>query len=175
MPDADSVSELPGLKVLWAPWRLQYIEKASGSGYRNFFLELPKQDEDRKNGILYRGEHAFVILNAYPYASGHLMVAPYQETVEILDLSDEALLEIQKLVGRAINWLRAAYNPAGFNVGVNLGVAAGAGVPTHIHWHVVPRWNGDSNFMSVTAGVRVIPQSLEETYDRLKGILDAEL
>lgn len=167
-------SEEPeGLKVLWAPWRLKYIEQASGE-YKNFFLELPTQTDDRKNGIIHRGKTAFVLLNAYPYASGHLMVAPYQETADILGLSDDCLLEIHKLVGRSVKWLTAAYNAHGFNIGVNLGKAAGAGVPTHLHWHIVPRWAGDSNFMSVTAGTRVIPQSLEETYDRLRAVIEAE-
>jgi ATP adenylyltransferase len=161
--------------VLWAPWRLEFIEKAGPNGYANFFVELPRQEDDRSNLLLYRGENAFVVLNAYPYASGHLMVAPYQECAELLDLPDATLLEIQRLIGRAVTWLRAVYRPDGFNIGANLGRAGGAGVPTHLHWHVVPRWNGDSNFMSVTAQTRVLPEALLVTYDRLRAAIEGGL
>lgn len=156
------------MERLWAPWRYTYIKTAVEGGGECIFVELPKLDEDRKNLILYRGKHAFVILNAYPYTSGHLMVAPYKHTANMSELSDAEHLEIQKLIAMCIEWLTTAYNPQGFNIGVNMGRAAGAGIEGHLHWHVVPRWSGDTNFMPVVGEVRVLPQSLEETFDTLR-------
>lgn len=132
------------------------------------FVDLPAADDDRENLLLYRGASAFVMLNAFPYTNGHLMVAPYRHTAEMRDLGDEELLEINQLVAKAIGWITAVYNPDGFNIGVNLGSAAGAGIPTHIHWHIVPRWSGDTNFMTTVGDVRVLPQSLADSYDRLR-------
>jgi ATP adenylyltransferase len=124
--------------------------------------------------FLYRGRTAFVMLNAFPYTSGHLMVAPYKHTARMDELDDAELLEINQLVARAMRWIEAVYKPEGFNVGVNLGQAGGAGIPTHLHWHIVPRWRGDTNFMTTVADVRVIPQSLESAYDHLKSAVDAD-
>jgi ATP adenylyltransferase len=159
---------------LWAPWRFDYVASSDSSpkGDGSFLSELPKQENDRENLILLRGNHAFVILNRFPYTSGHLMVAPYRETADMADLSDEELLEIAQLTAKAVGWLKKAYSPDGFNIGVNLGKAGGAGVPTHLHWHVVPRWNGDTNFMTAVGGTRVIPQSLESCYDLLKPLAE---
>jgi ATP adenylyltransferase len=162
-------------ETLWAPWRLQYIEKPNPSGGGCIFVELPAENDDRKNYILFRGAEAFVMLNAFPYTSGHLMIAPYQHTAELSDLSDAALLEINQLVAKAVGWLRAAYKPDGFNIGVNLGRSAGAGIPDHVHWHVVPRWSGDTNFMTTVGDARVLPQSLTDTWDRLRQIIQSEL
>jgi ATP adenylyltransferase len=114
------------------------------------------------------------MLNAFPYTSGHLMVAPYKHTSRMDELDDAELLEINQLVARAMRWIEAVYKPEGFNVGVNLGQAGGAGIPTHLHWHIVPRWRGDTNFMTTVADVRVIPQSLESAYDHLKSAVDAD-
>jgi ATP adenylyltransferase len=155
---------------LWAPWRLSYIEgtpKAEGET-GCIFVDLPNQTDDRANLILFRGITAYILLNAFPYTNGHLMVAPYRHTSDITTLSDDELLEINQLIASAVKWIREAYKPDGFNIGVNIGRAAGAGIPTHIHWHIVPRWDGDTNFMGVVGDVRVLPQSLEESYDRLK-------
>ncbi len=166
---------MPG--QLWAPWRLRYLEdetlriKTTPSGC--FLLDLPAQTQDRENLILYRGQTAFVILNRYPYANGHLMVAPYQHTANMADLTDQELLEIHQLVARCVAWLTEAFRPHGFNIGVNLGSAGGAGVPTHLHWHIVPRWEADTNFMTVVGETRVIPLSLEDTYDRLAPLAQA--
>lgn len=161
---------------LWAPWRLSYIEAPSDGTAKTgcIFVDLPAQNEDRQNLILFRGRTAFVMLNAFPYTNGHLMVAPYRHTNDMADLADDELLEINQLLAKATVWIRAAYAPDGFNIGVNLGRAAGAGIPSHIHWHVVPRWEGDTNFMPVIGEVRVLPQSLEESYDRLKTVIGAE-
>jgi ATP adenylyltransferase len=155
---------------LWAPWRLTYIEKASADKGKTggcIFVDLPAESDDRRNLILYRGKTAFVMLNAFPYTNGHLMVAPYRHTAELSELGDDELLEINQLVARCVEWVTAAYKPDGFNIGVNLGEAAGAGIPDHIHWHIVPRWNGDTNFMTTVGEVRVLPQSLEESWERL--------
>lgn len=156
---------------LWAPWRFAYVEKATEEG-GCIFVDLPHEKNDRENLILYRGKTAFVMLNAFPYTNGHVMVAPYRHTASIHDLSDEELLEVQKLIAGAIRWITEVYHPDGFNLGANLGSAAGAGIPSHIHWHVVPRWAGDTNFMTTVGDVRVLPQSLQQSYDRLREAVD---
>lgn len=153
------------MERLWAPWRLNYIEKPSVPGC--IFVTLPQQSDDRANLILHRGETAFVMLNRYPYTNGHLMVAPYRHTADLSALDDAELLEIHQLVAASVRWITQVYRPQGFNIGVNLGEAGGAGIPDHVHWHIVPRWSGDTNFMTAVGGVRVLPQSLEESYDRL--------
>jgi ATP adenylyltransferase len=153
---------------LWAPWRFDYIKSADQTNRTGcIFVDLPAQNNDRENLILHRGETAFVILNRYPYTSGHLMVAPYKHTALLTELTDLELLEINQLVRDATTWIQSVFNPDGFNIGVNIGSAGGAGIPSHLHWHIVPRWNGDTNFMTSTANTRVIPQSLETTYDLL--------
>jgi ATP adenylyltransferase len=159
-------------EILWAPWRLKYIEGSKDGTGGDIFLELPAQNDDRKNLILYRGRVAFVILNAFPYTNGHLMVAPFRQCANVEDLTDEELLEINQLVAQSLRWLKRSFAPDGFNVGVNLGSAAGAGIPMHVHWHIVPRWSGDTNFMTTVGDVRVMPQSLEDTYDRLAAIIE---
>jgi ATP adenylyltransferase len=160
--------------ILWAPWRLAYIEAPETGTDKgaNIFVELPAEGDDRKNLILYRGKKAFVMLNAFPYSNGHLLVAPFHATAEMEELDDETLLEINQLLARSVRWLRKAFNPDGFNIGVNLGRSAGAGIPQHIHWHIVPRWSGDTNFMTTLGGTRVIPQSLEDSYDRLRAVVE---
>ena len=158
---------------LWAPWRFDYVKKADSSSIVGcIFVELPKLDNDRENLILYRGKTAFVMLNGFPYTSGHLMIAPYKHTAEMGELDDEELLEINQLVARAIGWIKKVYSPDGYNVGVNIGRAGGAGIPSHLHWHIVPRWSGDTNFMTTIGEVRVMPQSLESSYDLLKAVVD---
>jgi len=160
---------------LWAPWRFSYIAKADESAKEGcFFVDLPQQSDDRANLLLSRGQTAFVMLNAFPYTSGHLMVAPYKHTADMAELDDAELLEINQLVAAAVRWITAVYKPQGFNIGVNLGSAGGAGVPTHIHWHIVPRWSGDTNFMTTVGDVRVIPQDLHDSYDLLRAVVEAE-
>jgi ATP adenylyltransferase len=161
-------------EVLWAPWRLAYIEKPAAGGTGDIFVDLPNAGDDAKNFILYRGESAFVLLNAFPYCNGHLMVAPYRQVAEIDGLNDAELLEINQLLAKSARWIKRAYNPEGMNIGVNMGRAAGAGIPIHIHWHMVPRWSGDTNFMTSIGGVRVMPQSLEDSYARLKAEIDRD-
>ena len=152
---------------IWAPWRMQYIElgdKPEGC----IFCVFPAQDRDRENLLLHRGKTAFIVLNCFPYNPGHLMIAPYKHTANMYDLSDEELLEINRLLRYSIRLITECMHPDGFNVGFNLSRVAGSGVPDHIHWHVVPRWNGDTNFMPVIADTKVIPESLQATYDKLK-------
>jgi ATP adenylyltransferase len=152
---------------VWAPWRMQYINQADKiEGC--IFCVLPARNEDRKNLILHRGENAFIMLNSFPYNPGHMMVAPFQHTADMYALDDSTLLEIDHLVRYAVRLLTETVSPDGFNLGVNLGRTAGAGVLDHVHWHIVPRWNGDTNFMPVVADTKVLPESLDATYDKLK-------
>ena len=161
---------------LWATWRLQYIEaadKATGC----IFCEFPAQDtaEDAQNLIVHRGTQAYVILNAFPYSNGHLMVVPYQHTKRFETFGAAEMLDIMRLNRLGIDLLQTAFAPDGFNLGVNMGRVAGAGIADHLHWHIVPRWNGDTNFMPVMADVRVIPESLHVVYARLRAALPAAL
>ena len=150
---------------LWAPWRIRYIlgEKEEGC----FLCRKPQAAEDAKNHILIRDRTCFALLNAYPYNPGHLMVAPYKHTGELDDLSDQELTELMLLTRRCKQLLARAVKPDGFNVGINFGRVAGAGVLDHVHIHIVPRWNGDTNFMPVLADTRVLPQALDDTYQEL--------
>lgn len=154
------------MERLWAPWRMEYIEKCD-EPCACIFCELPKKGNDRENLILFRGEHSFVIMNKFPYAVGHLMVAPYRHTSDLNDLPAEELTDIFLNTRECVNILKKAMNPQGFNVGANLGRSGGAGIVDHVHFHIVPRWNGDSNFMPVIGGTKVISEGMEKTYDKL--------
>ncbi len=159
------------LDILWAPWRYSYVKKAAKSrGGGCLFCEAVKKS-DEEALILYRGEKAYIIMNLYPYNTGHLMVAPYRHVAGIEDLDDDELLDLMRLVRLSLKLLRRALSPDGFNIGVNLGRVAGAGIEDHVHIHVVPRWNGDTNFMPVIAGVKVIPQDVRDTYRELRRVL----
>jgi ATP adenylyltransferase len=149
---------------LWAPWRLQYVR--GGNPDECIFCARPVLD-DESALIVHRGERCFVMLNAFPYTSGHVMVAPYEHTADLADLDEPTSLELVRLTQDSIRAIRASYRPEGFNVGANLGTVAGAGVADHVHVHVVPRWEGDANFMSVIGEVRVLPESLEDTHRNL--------
>lgn len=151
---------------LWAPWRMRYIMAPKPDGC--IFCTKPGADDDAANHIVWRGDSAFVMLNAYPYNNGHLLIAPYAHVADLEDLPPQTALEIMQLCQDSIRVLKSGFNPQGLNVGLNLGTAAGAGVKDHIHMHVVPRWIGDTNFMPVVADVRVIPQSLEHAYAILR-------
>jgi len=150
---------------LWAPWRLEYIQHADEQEGCVFCNAAAGDDESHL--VLHRGEHAFALLNKFPYTSGHLMVAPYRHLAGLDSLTDEEALDVHRLVTAGIAALRAVYEPQGFNVGWNLGRVAGAGIVDHGHAHVVPRWGGDTNFMPVLADVRVVPEHLSETRRRL--------
>lgn len=158
---------------LWAPWRLKYIESADKSEGCIFCLfPAAGEERDAENLIVTRGPHAYIILNAFPYSNGHLMVVPYRHTASMDDLTDAEMLDVMHLTQLGIALLRQTFRPDGFNLGVNMGRVAGAGIADHLHWHIVPRWNGDTNFMPVLADVRVIPESLAQVHARLKAALD---
>lgn len=154
------------MERMWAPWRLEYIVKDKPSGC--IFCVFPGETDDEANHILFRGEHSFVIMNAFPYSNGHLLVAPYRHIDKLEELSCDETAEIMQLAKKCVTALRAIAKPDGFNIGINQGTAAGAGIADHIHLHVVPRWNGDTNFMPVFADVKVIPEALAQTYHKLK-------
>jgi ATP adenylyltransferase len=152
------------MKVLWAPWRLKYIigDKEEGC----IFCKKPKEGNDKDNLILYTGETSYIIMNRYPYSNGHLMTVPYKHTNNFSDLTREEKLELMDLTAKCIDILQVI-KPEGFNIGMNLGRTGGAGIEDHLHFHVVPRWSGDTNFMPVIGDVRVMPEYLEDTYETL--------
>ena len=152
-------------KPLWAPWRLEYIQQADELEGCIFCLAAAGADEETL--VVHRGQHAFALLNKFPYASGHLMVAPYRHVAELSELSDEEALELHRLAGGGMAALAETFGPQGYNLGWNLGRIAGAGVVDHVHEHVVPRWAGDTNFMPVLADVKVLPEHLAETRAKL--------
>jgi len=154
------------MKHLWAPWRMPYIKGEKHVGC--ILCSKPKDTNDEENLILYRGEAGFVMMNLYPYNNGHLMISPYQHAASLEELPDETLSALILLMKKSIIVLREAFKPNGINAGLNLGSAAGAGIDDHMHFHIVPRWGGDTNFMTVVSDVRVVPESLEETYQELK-------
>ncbi|HID91288.1 TPA: HIT domain-containing protein [Candidatus Bathyarchaeota archaeon] len=152
------------MEVLWAPWRMRYVREVRRLGC--FLCTKAKEKEDRRNYIVYRAEEAFVMLNAFPYNNGHLLIAPYRHVAKMGGLTEGEFRSLLSLVRRSVDVLERALSPDGFNVGMNLGKAAGAGAE-HLHVHVVPRWEGDTNFMPVIGAVKVIPEHLLATYDRL--------
>ena len=156
------------MKRLWSPWRMKYIENHEKEEGCIFCNALSCTEDNEENLILKRGEKAFVIVNLYPYTSGHIMVAPmaHQPSLELLDPDTRA--EMMEMVSESMVVLKKIYHPQAFNVGANIGKAAGAGVPDHVHMHIVPRWAGDTNFMSTLGETRVLPESLEETYKRIR-------
>ena len=154
------------MKRLWAPWRMAWIGAAKAPA-GCIFCEALSTDDDRGRLVLTRGPHAFLLLNAFPYASGHLMVAVKRHVGAVTDARAEELADAMALVQRAIVALGAEYRPDGYNIGINQGRAAGAGIEDHLHIHVVPRWNGDANFMTVLGRTKVMPQLLSETRDLL--------
>ncbi len=153
------------MRHLWTPWRLEFIR---GPKPQECVFCAKLQGDDDQEHILVRGEHVYVTLNKYPYNNGHLLVVPYAHVPSVEDLDDATLLELMHMTNRALKALRATMNPHGFNIGFNIGAEAGAGVREHVHLHIVPRWAADSNFMTVLAGTRTIPQLLDDTYRELK-------
>lgn len=149
-------------KPLWAPWRIEYILSPKSGECFLCNRETDKNSEDEFM-VLYRGEKAFIILNAYPYNPGHLLISPYKHIGDISEVSKKTLYEISDLSVRAKDVLSEIMTPNGFNIGYNLGVSAGAGLEEHLHLHIVPRWNGDNNFMPVIGKTRIMPQALKET------------
>jgi ATP adenylyltransferase len=153
------------MEYLWAPWRIEYIKKADEPGC--VLCYKPTEEDDTANYILYRGQKNFIIMNSYPYNAGHLMVAPYRHVADVGELSGQEADEHFRLVRRCVAVLKRVLKADGFNIGMNLGRAAGAGIDQHIHSHIVPRWVGDTSFMPVVADTKVINKALEETYRKL--------
>lgn len=154
------------MKVIWAPWRMAYIRK-SGRPAACIFCRATRQRRDAANLLLHRGRLGFVMMNLFPYNSGHLLVAPYSHVDSLEALTAEESLDLVRLTSLSLRVLRAESRPEGFNLGVNLGKVGGAGIEAHLHVHVVPRWNGDTNFMPLFSETRVIPEHLRATYRRL--------
>jgi ATP adenylyltransferase len=155
------------MKHLWSPWRMKYIQQHQRDSRCVFCNALEKPDSP-DNLIVVRGRLAFVILNRYPYTSGHLMVVPFQHTNAFTNLSSEGRAEIFELINQSMLVLGRVYEPGGFNLGANVGSVAGAGIAAHVHFHVVPRWGGDTNFMSSVGETRVLPEDLDQTYRRVQ-------
>jgi len=155
------------MERLWAPWRMTYIKGVNKEEDGCIFCIKPQQNNDKENLLLFRGKKSFVLMNLFPYNNGHLMIIPYKHTSDILDIDKETSGEMWELLNLSKRVLTTVMNPEGFNIGMNIGRNAGAGIDQHIHLHIVPRWNGDTNFMPVTGETKVISQALNETYDAL--------
>jgi ATP adenylyltransferase len=153
---------------LWAPWRMGYILNNSKSHEGCFLCNSLKQNDDRKNYVLYRGKHSFVIMNRYPYNNGHLLVVPNAHVPDMNALSVDELADLMKCAQDSLNVLKQDMKPEGFNVGINIGKVAGAGLPEHMHIQIVPRWTGDTSYLTVFDETRVMPELLEGTYKRLR-------
>lgn len=155
---------------LHAYWRMEYIEapKAQGADKGNPFVEIPKAEDDKSVHMLFRGQHTYIVLNRFPYNAGHLLIAPYREVEAMKSLSAEERTEFMEIIIMAQDILTQALQPEGFNIGFNLGSAGGAGIPQHLHCHVVPRWAGDTNFMPVLSNTKILNCSLDTMWERLK-------
>jgi ATP adenylyltransferase len=161
---------------IWSPWRYRYVSKATSSGSAEdcVFCRVAAANnliDDQGNYVLLRAERNFLILNLYPYTSGHLMVVPYEHVANLADAAPETLTEMMHLTARADAALRSVYKPGGINIGMNIGKCAGAGIAGHIHMHALPRWEGDTNFMATIGETRVLPEDLESSYVRLRAAL----
>ena len=162
---------------MWSPWRSAYVSEANErepDADESIFTALLHEERDEENLILWRGEQVFVIMNRHPYNSGHLLIIPYREVIQYVALRPAEQQAVAAALDRCMAWAREALSPDGFNVGMNLGRAAGAGIPKHLHVHVVPRWDGDTNFMPATADTKVLPEDLQTTYDKLRAAMSPE-
>ncbi len=154
-------------KILWAPWRKNYITSGETSKECVFCMKA-SSDKDRENLVIHRGKEVFALLNLYPYNNGHVLIVPYKHTSDPMQISPEEYAELLSIMKKLIEIIKDKMNPEGFNMGMNIGKAGGAGIEDHIHMHLLPRWKGDTNFMSVTGGARVMSESLESVYEKLK-------
>ena len=156
------------MKHLWTPWRMAYLKgnTPNSAGDCIFCIKVRGVDDTREH-VLHRGEHVFATLNLFPYNNGHLMIVPYRHIAAVTDLSADELTEMMTVTQLAMQVLNAAFNPQGYNVGINQGSAAGAGIAEHLHQHIVPRWGGDTNFLSTVGETRTIPEWIDQTYERL--------
>ena len=156
------------MQHLHAYWRMEYIEAPKGSSFGRPFSEMPALNDDQATHILVRSQFTYIVLNRFPYNAGHLLVVPYREVAELSELNGEERLDFMDSLVLGQDILQRALKPDGFNIGLNLGAAAGAGIPKHLHAPIVPRWNGDTNFMPVLGETRVLPQSLDAMWSRLR-------
>lgn len=159
------------MEALHAPWRIEYILAPKPRTEVSLFTRIAQSNDDEDNYVIARDRSCYALLNTYPYNGGHLMVVPYKQTADLNELTDEELTDLWKLTRRCQNALRQVMKPEGFNIGLNIGKVAGAGIIEHLHIHVVPRWNGDTNFMPVLAGTTVVPQALRELAAQLRAAL----
>jgi len=164
-----------GMKILWTPWRMEFIMGEKPEGCLFCTKKQEPEKKDKENYILHRGATCYILLNLFPYTNGHIMIAPYQHEASLEQLDDKSLYEMMALTKASVAALNKALSPAGFNIGMNMGKVAGAGVTDHLHIHVVPRWEGDVNFMSVVGETRLIPEALDDTYDKLLPLLSQEV
>lgn len=158
------------MENLWAPWRIDYILSKKPPGC--IFCDKPAENKDEETLILFRGKYHFIIMNAFPYNNGHMMVVPYRHTASLSGWAEQEQQEMMQLADLCVDLLKRTMHPDGFNLGINMGLVGGAGVADHIHLHIVPRWNGDTNFMPVLSDTRVISEGLQATYRKLKAALD---
>ena len=166
----------PGPGRLWAPWRMAYISSLNeGRSPATVFLELPREEDGPGNLIVHRGELCYVVLNLFPYNSGHALIVPFRQVEELAGLTEGEMLEMMQLASVVTRALRRCMSAQGFNLGINLGNVAGAGIPRHLHMHIVPRWSGDTNFMPVTGNTKVLPEALPDTYHKVRAAIREEL
>ncbi|RLE99560.1 MAG: HIT family hydrolase [Thermoprotei archaeon] len=162
------------MKNLWAPWRIKYVKYKAlvkNEGRKCFLCEIPKENRDKENFIIYRGKHSYAVLNIFPYNNGHTLVAPYRHVVYLGELNENEVLDLLNTLNLIVKAVLKAYRPDGFNIGINIGKAAGAG-EEHLHIHVVPRWHGDTNFMAVLAETKVIPEGIYDTYENMRKAIE---
>jgi ATP adenylyltransferase len=165
----DIINQGTTMQPIWAPWRMEYVleDKDEKQSEGCVFCIGNEAERDKARQVLYRGNHGFIVMNRYPYSNGHLLVIPFRHVCDLSELSSEEGAELFQLLALAQKVLLEKLSPQGFNIGMNLGSAAGAGIPGHLHWHIVPRWQGDTNFMPVVGELKVIPQHLQRTYETL--------
>ena len=156
------------MKKLWAPWRVEYIERGNQKGC----IFCNAGNLTYNDYTLYTGKHSVALLNKFPYNNAHLLIAPKRHEANLESLPIEESTDLQRLIAESITILKTVYKPEGFNLGMNLGKAAGAGIADHLHWHVVPRWNGDTNFMPIVSEIRVMPEHLQRTFEKLKPLFE---
>jgi ATP adenylyltransferase len=154
------------MKQLWAPWRIEFVTQPKASGC--ILCLKPREKRDTRNFILYRGRYWFVMMNIYPYNNGHLLISPYLHIGALEELPDRIFSDLQKVINYSVKAVKRALSSEGMNIGINLGKVAGAGIEDHLHFHLIPRWQGDTNFMPVLSEVRVIPEHLRATYNKLR-------
>jgi len=163
-----------GMALLWAPWRMAYIRSPKPRGCP-FCIPLDDPSEDRERYVLARGKRAYICLNLYPYTNGHILIAPYEHTGGLVEIDTEALAEMGELMRASLEALASYAHPDGYNIGYNIGRAAGAGITDHVHMHVIPRWSGDTSFMCAASATKVIVQALEDTYEELGPLFERML